>query len=222
MNTLDKILKILALVSIEPIIFANMFFGQMAELWLVYFIFCSPILLILVSVFRPYQIWLGNFWAYFSAIFILLPIGLSSMVTEKFYPTYHEYRIWTWLIMILIATYLIKKFAKTQSDKKEEANDYFKIRFIKRKHQEKIDAITDIIQQRGYESFAKNIDMDKFALVINLFNKDIQINIYNSFNDRTKSWFKKKVKDAEKTVLTDDKIEEIFDNILLMVEELRN
>jgi len=86
----------------------------------------------------------------------------------------------------------------------------------------KIDEIADIILQCGYETFVKNIDMDKFALIINLFDDNIKTNIYNSFNDRTKSWFKKKVKDADKIALTDDEIEEIFDNILLMVEELRN
>ena len=78
---------------------------------------------------------------------------------------------------------------------KNKISEYEKIMANKNK---KIDEIADIILQCGYETFVKNIDMDKFALIINLFDDNIKTNIYNSFNDRTKFWFKKRLKMLKK------------------------
>jgi uncharacterized membrane protein len=126
MNTLDKLLRILALTSIEPIIFANIFFGQLSGSWFVYTIFCLPIILILISVFRPYKIYLGSFWAYFSAIFILIPIGVSSIVTEKLFINYHEIRIYVLLLIFIVSIFLVIRFVKKDNDTSED--NYFKNR----------------------------------------------------------------------------------------------
>jgi hypothetical protein len=90
--------------------------------------------------------------------------------------------------------------------------------WIRQKHQEKINKITKYIDKYGYLAFSTNMEMYKFALVFKYFDRNIQVGIYNSFNDKTAKWFEDKVNEAENIKLSNDEINKTLDYLIEEME----
>lgn len=138
MKTLNIILKALAVVSIEAIAFANLFlvvwfdggssFDSTEKLFVLVVLSLFPTIIILRSVFRPCRIIFGSFFAYFSAIFVLLPMGISAKMIEHSFKGYYEIREWVLLSIFIISIYLVKKYEKTKCDEESKGKEYFEKR----------------------------------------------------------------------------------------------
>lgn len=113
------LLRALALVSIEAILFANIFFVQFigghpgiesSDRVIIWIVFSLPTLLILLSALRTDKMIFGRALAYLSGLFILVPLGISSLVVEKMYPNYYEIRGYVLVLLFCLALYVVKRF----------------------------------------------------------------------------------------------------------------
>ena len=150
---------------------------------------------------------LGSIYVLFSLSFAVVIVGLFFNILSS----HESLKILPYIILLNIALVIAYIFLP------ENENIRFGITrpWITNKHQDKIDKIVKNIEDLGYKEFVINTDMYKFALVFDMFSQDIQINIYNSFNDRTRIWFKEKIDEAKMVVLKDAEIDEILDNIII-------
>jgi len=155
---------------------------------------------------------LGSIYILFSLSFSVVIVGLFFNVLSS----HESLNILPYIVLLNIALVIAYIFLP------ENENIRFGITrpWVKNKHQDKIDKIIKNIEKLRYKEFVINTDMDKFALVFDMFSQDIQINIYNVFNDRTRIWFKEKIDEAKTVVLNDDEIDEILNNILIDLGEL--